>query len=274
MEGKKTIFFIAAGALAIGIGVGYFAANRGYGNVNIAVQPPSTSSAPVAVRRRPACDGPASINFEDIYEKRSVAYSDARGAEKTTDDSCSDSRKQVNKFYCYENPFGSGNFVPGKVVYDCPLGCSDGACVTFSASSTFGYPYPVVWTEGSTELSLTGISLGRTSVSAGQIYALTLRLKISNGSRVSAETVPLNIRRLTNEEGDFAPPDTPRFVFSDTGGDAINRNATYSDQPVVFKVGETERQFELTTGGASNIFFSVTVSYDGAVSVEKEPTSG
>jgi len=45
-----------------------------------------------------------------------------------TYDECNGSSTQVNEMWCYESPAGSGNFVPGRTVYDCPYGCLDGAC--------------------------------------------------------------------------------------------------------------------------------------------------
>ncbi len=66
---------------------------------------------------------------DDIYIKGSVVYTDENGVETEVYDECTGSKIQVNEMWCYESPAGSGNFVQGKMVYDCPGGCLDGACI-------------------------------------------------------------------------------------------------------------------------------------------------
>ena len=66
---------------------------------------------------------------DDILIKGSVTYIDKSGKEVEVFDECSGSKLQVNEMWCYESPAGSGNFVSGKMVYDCPEGCLDGACI-------------------------------------------------------------------------------------------------------------------------------------------------
>ena len=65
----------------------------------------------------------------DIYIKGSVTYSDQNGIATTVYDECSGTNQQVNELWCYESPKGSGNYVQGRMVYDCPKGCLDGACL-------------------------------------------------------------------------------------------------------------------------------------------------
>jgi len=65
----------------------------------------------------------------DIYIKGSVTYTDENGVENTVYDECTGSKMQVNEMWCYESPAGSGNYVQGKMVYDCEKGCLDGACI-------------------------------------------------------------------------------------------------------------------------------------------------
>lgn len=74
-------------------------------------------------------DSDVNEKAEDIYIKGKVTYTDENGLEKIFYDECSASKKQVNEGWCYESPAGSGNYVPGKKVYDCENGCLDGACV-------------------------------------------------------------------------------------------------------------------------------------------------
>jgi hypothetical protein len=114
---------------------------------------------------------------------------------------------------------------------------------------------------------------GRAYPAGSEVYALTLHLKISNNLTYGQASVPMNLRRLLNEEGDLAAPSMKQFVFPGTGGSGINSNITLSDQKVVFVVPETDKEFIITTGGSSGIFFSVTVQSDGSIKVNKEPTS-
>lgn len=64
----------------------------------------------------------------DIYIKGSVAYQNEQGEEITAIDECTGSKKQVSEMWCYESPAGSGKFVNGQMIYNCPKGCLDGAC--------------------------------------------------------------------------------------------------------------------------------------------------
>lgn len=66
---------------------------------------------------------------KDIYIKGTVTYTDENGVETVVSDECTGSKKQVNEMWCYESPSGSGNYVQGKMVYNCPKGCLDGVCV-------------------------------------------------------------------------------------------------------------------------------------------------
>lgn len=66
---------------------------------------------------------------DDIYIKGKVTYTDENGVETIVYDECSGSKTQVNEMWCYESPAGSGNYVRGRMVYDCDNGCLDGACI-------------------------------------------------------------------------------------------------------------------------------------------------
>lgn len=217
-------------------------------------------------------------------------------------DECSSNKTQVLKGWCYEHPSGSGNYVDGRKVFDCEFGCEDGACRPRDVnvlSRAFDYPYPVSWAEEGArgaawffpmipspekikiEFSLEEVSLGTISAPAGlmkfggagsdydpgeDINALTLKLRISNKS--DATTCPeLTIRRIINEVGDAMRPNTRQFEFPGGGGCQISPNSTYGGREVIFVVPEGEKQFMFTTGGTSNVFFSVTEK-DGALEVQ------
>jgi regulator of replication initiation timing len=65
----------------------------------------------------------------DIYIKGTVTKTNENGVATVTTDECTGSKTQVNEMWCYESPAGSGNYVPGKMVSNCPKGCLDGACI-------------------------------------------------------------------------------------------------------------------------------------------------
>ncbi len=141
--------------------------------------------------------------------------------------------------------------------------------------------YQVFWEENGVEFSLTGVSLGKIPASSGlwkipgvsysageEIFALVLDLKIKI-TEPFGTGVPLNLRRLLNEEGELLAPNTKGFVFPDSGGDFGKPNQIYENQKVVFVVPESAKEFNITTGGKTNIFFTITVSGDGSLKVEK-----
>lgn len=66
---------------------------------------------------------------KDIYIKGYVIYTDENGVSTRINDECTGTLNQVNEMWCYESPLGTGNYVPGRRVYDCPKGCFDGACL-------------------------------------------------------------------------------------------------------------------------------------------------
>jgi len=66
---------------------------------------------------------------DDIYIKGSVTYTDENGISTTIYDECTGSKIQVNEMWCYESPQGSTNYVQGRMIYNCPKGCLDGACI-------------------------------------------------------------------------------------------------------------------------------------------------
>jgi hypothetical protein len=157
-------------------------------------------------------------------------------------------------------------------------------------SAYFTSPYPLTWTEGADKFNLTGVMLGEidaapdlVSASTGKpypqgtkIYALTLVLTISTGN--SSMCLPLNMRRVINESGDLAQPNTTAYDFPDVRGSGAKGycpapNSTFDNQNIVFEVPRTDTQFTLTTDGSSNVFFFVTVQGDGTLKVEKAPTS-
>lgn len=152
-------------------------------------------------------------------------------------------------------------------------------------SANFQFPYPVSWVEGGIQFDLTGVSLGKraypasnllnmdSSASGQNFYPpgwvgnlLIFSVKVSNKTQAGNSCAPLTMRRVVNEEGDMAPPNIAKFNFP-SGGCGIDANTTYTGQEIPFVVPETENEFTLTTGGSSNIFFSVSAA-SGTIRVE------
>ena len=147
--------------------------------------------------------------------------------------------------------------------------------------TSFQYPYPLSWKETdieewkSADFSLIEVSLGKRTVPSfiysssykpdEKIYALTLYFKIKTyGSGDVGVCYSPNFRLVLSEEGDLMSPINNRF-----NAECLKRDRTYLDQEVIFVVPETEKEFYITTGGRSNIFFTVTVSENGDLEVEK-----
>jgi hypothetical protein len=141
---------------------------------------------------------------------------------------------------------------------------SSGNPAASSYSTSFGIPYPLTWSEGNTSISIMGTSLQGTQ--------LTFQLAVAIGNTM--QCVPLNIRILTDEQGDLAAPITPQFAFPETGNCQGAPGATYTDQQVIFNVNPASGPFFFTTGGASNIFFEVSPKSDGGLNVSIPSTNG
>jgi|GEM_PF-3400237 len=142
----------------------------------------------------------------------------------------------------------------------------------------FSYPYAISWKEDGIDFFLTGISLGKTLAperlkkssvdyysSGEEVNALTLTFKITNAQN-KYECANLNIRRVINEEGDMFSPNTDQFHFPGSGGCMMENNTSYQDQKVIFVVPENEKSFVITSGGTSNVLFTINVlEADGIV---------
>ena len=142
----------------------------------------------------------------------------------------------------------------------------------------FSYPYVISWKEDGIDFFLTGISFGKTVAperlkklsgeyynSGEEINALTLTFKIAN-TQNKYKCADINIRRVINEEGDMIHPNTDQFHFPGSGGCMMENNTSYQDQKVIFVVSEDEKNFVITSGGTSNVLFTINVlEADGIV---------
>jgi hypothetical protein len=79
--------------------------------------------------KSPCIDSDVYEKPNDIYIKGKVVCSNEEEVETVYYDECSGSKTQVFEMWVYETPKGSGKYVAGKMGYDCPSGCFDGACV-------------------------------------------------------------------------------------------------------------------------------------------------
>jgi hypothetical protein len=136
----------------------------------------------------------------------------------------------------------------------------------------FSYPYPVSWQEEGVTFNLTGISLGKISAPSNllknsggyyeegeEVYALTLVLEVKT-PETKVECMRLNLRRELNEKGDMVAPNTDQFHFPNSPnsmGCVPAKNITYTDQKIIFVVPESENKISITTGGESNIYFTI-----------------
>ncbi len=133
--------------------------------------------------------------------------------------------------------------------------------------SNYTTPYPVTWTEGHENFSVTGATFAN--------GMLTFSFAIQMGS--ASECVPLNIRLITDELGTQETPNSPAgssFTFPDTGTCNGTPAETYS-QTVSFLVSPSlASPLLFTTGGTSNVFFSVATNTTNGIDITLPGTSG
>lgn len=228
-------------------------------------------------------------NSEDggIYTRGYVRHQQPGSGQVTAYDNCA-GQNDLNEFWCYESPESSGNKVPGRIVHTCPAGCVGGVCIKSNSqiiySSSFSYPYPVSWEEENAEFSITGAELGYITVppqgdpiknpiqtlfradggaykEGERFYGLTFYLRID--AKKSEPIIP-PMRRIIDELGGLAAPASRFIIFSDQPlifGFIATANTTYLNRKLIFEISENWRQegdeFLFTTGGTSNIFFTV-----------------
>ena len=146
--------------------------------------------------------------------------------------------------------------------------------------TSFNYPYPVAWQESGATFSLIGISMGNMTIEKGlpeikkpnggaylqgeKAYILQLHLKISTTRAV--DCLPLNIRRLINEEGNLLAPSVTQIWLP---GCSAQANQTYSDVRVPFVISPAEKEVIFTTGTLPKNFYSVKILDGNNVKVEK-----
>lgn len=279
------------------VGVAGFVIGRGARDLQVVPTVPAQTAPPPAepaavVSNKPACDGRKQITQDDLFVKGNVSYSDRKTAKKTTDDECTGTGLQVNKTYCYENPYGSGNFVPGKIVYNCPLGCSDGACKA-SLQSDFQPPYPIIWNNDGINFSLTGAAFAVATNSASGASAssgilttdtladsnvmnkITFYIRLENTTHAYKKP-QITIRYLSNENGDLTAPSAERLSIptNDAFPDRLGPLMAVDNQEIDFAVPANVNQYEFAAASSTGIFFTAGIGADGNIEVVPEATNG
>ena len=146
--------------------------------------------------------------------------------------------------------------------------------LAFKVTSNFRSPYQVSWTESfeRAELNLIGASI---NIPASEEYknlassTITLHLRITNHARNAVFLVPMYTGMLLDELGNFSNP-VNSFPLAQVG----NGISPYEvkEENVVFAIPDNRRSFVFTTGGKSNIFFSIEL-VGNEIRMEKIPMS-
>lgn len=135
-----------------------------------------------------------------------------------------------------------------------------------SFSSTFSSPYPVAWSEGQSSFAISGATLTGNE--------LTLMVNVTLGD--IPQCVPVNVRLISDEEGDMVAPTSPagtNFPLNTSTCEGTS-NTLYPSEPLTFTVDPTNAPFLFLTGGTSNIYFEVTTTTDGGLDVAIPQNSG
>jgi hypothetical protein len=130
-------------------------------------------------------------------------------------------------------------------------------------ASTYTTP-PMTWTEGYDTLSIMGATLSGSQ----------LTLSVNVGMGAIAECVPMNLRLVTDEQGDLAGPLSPSFTFGENGTCIGTPGTTYSSQQIIFNVDPSSMPLSFTTGGTSNKYFLLSTTATGGITISLPPTRG
>lgn len=145
-----------------------------------------------------------------------------------------------------------------------PASSTENQSGTPQFSSTYAWPYPLQWTEGQSTLVIAGAA----------IEGNQLMLAITTHIGGQPECVPVNVRLVADEAGTLESPMPTQFSFPDTNSCTGTPNTTYDPQAITFTLGpDLQPPFLLTTGGASNIFFEVATTTDGAITITLPATT-
>jgi len=145
-------------------------------------------------------------------------------------------------------------------------GSNASSTVFQSFSSNFSSPYPVTWSEGQSSFAISGATLTGNE--------LTLMVNVTLGE--IPQCVPVNIRLISDEEGDMVAPTSPastNFLLNTSTCEGT-ANTLYPAEPLTFTVDPTNAPFLFLTGGTSNVYFEVSTTTDGGLDVAIPQSSG
>ncbi|HVO28516.1 MAG TPA: hypothetical protein VMT81_00845 [Candidatus Paceibacterota bacterium] len=166
------------------------------------------------------------------------------------------------------NPvFATSTFALATTTAPTGTAAAGGSAAASSSSATWGSTFStpaLTWPEGQAKISIMGASL--------QGSQLSFSLSVQAGPSLAC--VPLNLRLVTDEEGDVEPPDPASFTFPDSGNCNAAPGGTYDNQTATFTVDPTAFPFLLTTGGASSIYFEISTTTGNGLAVYFPSTSG
>ncbi len=160
-------------------------------------------------------------------------------------------------------------------------GTSSGAGGASSSSSqvyqtTFFAPYPITWSEGQPQLAIMGAML--------QADQLVLSVNIQMGP--TAQCVPVNLRLITDEQGDMQAPSAPaapNFPLAADGtcqGDAetsYNESVTFTVNPATGAgtgAAAATAPWLFSTGDPANGFFEIATTTAGGLQVTVPQKNG
>ena len=144
---------------------------------------------------------------------------------------------------------------------------SSTASTTFGTfSSIFSAPDFVTWSEGQSSFAISGATLTGNQ--------LTLMVNVTLGD--IPQCVPINLRLISDEEGDMVAPTSPtQMNFSlSTSTCEGTANTSYPNEALTFTVDPVNAPFLFLTGGTSNIYFEVSTTTAGGVNVAIPQQSG
>ncbi len=153
-------------------------------------------------------------------------------------------------------------------------------------------PYSVSWDDGVQTLTAAGpisrpanvklslldvhassISLGVETMTAPALaFNLGALISISSSTgKICDWKFPIYLRRVTDENGTLAPPQDSYFTPTENNTCIDPAKPIFLEKEIIFPVSASDNNLLFTTGGSSNIFFTIHVSPTGTIDVERAP---
>ena len=132
--------------------------------------------------------------------------------------------------------------------------------------TTFSAPYPITWSQGQPQLAIMGATL--------QADQLILSINIQMGN--TAQCVPVNLRLITDEQGDMLAPSAPaapNFPLAPDGTCQGDAETAYNES-VTFTVNLSNTPFLFSTGDPANGFFEIATTTANGLQVTVPQKNG